>query len=239
MDGRRRLILFDVDGTLVRAAGAGRRALGRAFLEVFDVDTSLTGARDVRFEGRTDPAIIADMAAAAGISAADLDAGADRLRLAYLRALEDEMARPDPRRAVVAGVIPLLEVLIATRGVHLGLLTGNIEAGARIKLRAFGLNDFFADGGFASDHPDRAQIARIAREKLSRRAGIPFTADETVVVGDTDHDVACARANGYRAVVVDSGFVPRARLDAAAPDALFADFTQEDRVLAALGIEPG
>ena len=113
-------------------------------------------------------------------------------------------------------------------------MTGNVEDGARAKLGAFGLNHFFSDGGFASDHPDRAEIARIAHERLSRRARYRFPAGQVVVVGDTELDVACAKANGFRAVAVESGWVPRERLEAASPDALFEDLTDADAVLAAL-----
>ncbi len=232
------LVLFDIDGTLISAAGAGRRALEQAFRRVFGVDGTVSLAGGVRFEGRTDPAIIADMAVAIGVDLEALERRGDEFQRHYLAALGEEMARPDPKRRVLPGIVPLLDALRTRPGVFLGLITGNIEAGARAKLEPFGLNAYFPDGGFSSDHPDRAEIARIAREKLSRRAGIPFHPDRVVVVGDTDQDVACARANGYRAVVVDSGFVPRHRLEDARPDALFTDLTDLAGVMRALGVDP-
>jgi len=231
-----RLILFDIDGTLIRAAGAGRHALESAFRAVFALEHSAEIAAEVRFNGRTDPAIIADMARAAGLAEGDIDRRGDELQRTYLSELRNELARPDPRRGVLAGVVPLLDALRSNRSVCLGLLTGNIEEAARIKLRAFALDDYFVDGGFASDHHDRSEIARIARAKLSSRTGIAFAPNQTVVVGDTEHDVACARANGYSAVLVESGWIPRERLLATRPDAFFPDFLDRSAVFEALGV---
>lgn len=231
------LVLFDIDGTLVSVGGAGRRALEQAFHVVFGIDAVAALAGGVRFEGRTDPVIIADMAVAAGIAPEEVDRRGPELREAYLSILREELARPDARRRLIPGVLTLLDRLRERPEVFLGLLTGNIEAGARAKLDPFGLNEYFTDGGFSSDHADRGEIARIAREKLSRRTGVEFPPERVVVVGDTDQDVACARANGYRVVVVESGFVPKERLVAARPDALFADFTDVAAVQRALGLE--
>jgi len=230
------LVLFDVDGTLVNAAGAGRRALETAFRRVLGVDGISTLAAGVRFEGRTDPIIIAEMARAAGLAAEEIDRRQGEFRDAYLAALREEMGRPDPRRRVMPGVPSLLDDLRSRPGVHLGLLTGNIEAGARLKLEPFGLNPYFPDGGFSSDHPDRNEIARIARERLARSTGVAFPPQRVTVVGDTEQDISCARANGYRVVAVESGWVSRERLEAAAPDALFGDLTDLPSVLSALGV---
>jgi phosphoglycolate phosphatase len=174
------------------------------------------------------------MARACGIDLEALRAREVEFRDAYLSFLLEEMARPDPRRRVLPGISPLLEALQGHPAVVLGLLTGNIEAGARTKLEPFRLNSYFPDGGFSSDHPDRPEIARIAREKLERRSGIRFETERVVVVGDTDQDVACARANGFRAIVVESGFVSRERILAARPDAHFADATDLGALLGAL-----
>jgi phosphoglycolate phosphatase-like HAD superfamily hydrolase len=137
---------------------------------------------------------------------------------------------------VLPGVRETLEMLAGRGDVTLGLLTGNLEAGAWAKLEAFGLADYFEAGGFSSDHADRREIARRAHAKLCAHTGIPFPAARTVVVGDTEHDVDCAQANGFRAVAVASGWVPRERLVEAGPDALLDDFTDSELVLAALDL---
>ncbi len=230
------LVLFDVDGTLVDCAGAGRRSLERAFERVLGADGIEAASRRVRFEGKTDPTIIAEIAREAGVPPARLAERSAALGEAYVEILREEMARPEPRRRVLPGVRELLEALVARADAHLGLLTGNLEAGARAKLEPFGLNGYFRSGGFSSDHADRVEIARIARQKVSRLVGLEFGAARVCVVGDTELDVECARANGYRSVAVPSGWVPRERLETARPDALLDDLRDLPAALAALGV---
>lgn len=230
------LALFDVDGTLVDTAGAGRHGLVTSFRSIFGIDDAEEIAARVRFDGKTDPAIIADMAREAGIPASDVERRYTEVQEAYVRALREELARPNPRRRVLPGVLPLLELLAARPDVVLGLITGNVEEGARAKLDAFGLNRFFVDGGFSSDHPERAEIARIAHQRLSRRAGFHFPVDRVIVLGDTELDVACARVNGFRAIAVESGWVSRDRLAKSEPDALLPDLTDAAAVLLAMGL---
>lgn len=230
------LVLFDIDGTLVDTGGAGRLGLEASFRSVFGLDDVTGAASRVRFDGKTDPTIIADIARAVGLPAGEVEARYAEIQEAYLDALRAELQLPNPRRRVLPGVRALLDELAARTGVHLGLVTGNIEEGARVKLDAFGLNRYFVDGGFSSDHPERNEIARIAHQKLSRRAGFRFPAERVMVVGDTELDVECARANRFGAIAVASGWSPRERLLAAEPDALFPDLTDLAAVLAAMDI---
>ena len=232
------LILFDVDGTLVDTAGCGRRGIERAFRVVFGVTDIAAASARVRFDGKTDPVIVAEIAREAAIGDETLGARRADLETAYLSALREELAVPDARRRVLPGVDALLRNLSAREGVHLGLLTGNTEQGAFLKLGALGLDRFFEGGGFASDDPDRVTIARVAREKMSRRAGIEFDARGTIVVGDTELDVACARANGYRAVAVASGWITLERLRTTGADAVLPDMGDLDSTLRALGLPP-
>lgn len=232
------LVLFDVDGTLVDTGGAGRSGLLRSFREVFGVPDIEALAAEVRLDGKTDPAIISEMALAAGLARDAIEARYAEFQRAYIQALREELAREDRRdsRRVLPGVRPLLDALHPRPGLWLGLVTGNIEDGARAKLATFDLNRFFLDGGFSSDHPDRAEIARIAHERFCRRAEVRFAPERVAVVGDTELDVACARANGFRAVAVASGRVDRERLAAAGADAVLADLSDLDEALRALSL---
>ena len=230
------LILFDIDGTLVDSAGAGRRATEQAFHEVFGLDSIGSRTAGVRFAGMTDPKIFGALADALGIPSGRLQARRRALAESYMRALDVQMRRPDPKRRALPGVAALLEALDACRHVYLGLVTGNLEHGARAKLEPFGLNRFFPGGGFGSDHDDRREIARLARTRLSSWAGLEFADSRVVVVGDTEHDIDCARANGFRSLAVESGWVSRECLRKAGPDALFSDLTDRPRVLEALGL---
>ena len=231
------LVLFDVDGTLVDTAGAGRRAIESAFEQVHAVDPGAPRRDGVRYAGMTDPIIFRDLGRALGVGEQQLRERWTQLLDAYLEALEEEMGRDDPRRRALPGVQELLETLSVRPGVYLGLLTGNLEAGARIKLAPFGLNPYFLGGGFASDHAERPEIARMACQKLSRSLEIEFPAARVVVVGDTEHDVACAHANGFRAVAVESGWVPREDLEKSGPDALFDDLSDLPATMRALGLD--
>ncbi len=205
----------------------------RAFHGVFGVDGFERAAR-VPFAGRTDPVILESTAEAIGIEPHEFRRRRVELEACFVREIEAEMRRPDDRRRVLPGVPGLLEALEAMDGVHLGLVTGNLEPGARAKLEPFRLNRYFPTGGFASDDPDRRKIAEIAGRKLSELAGIAFEAAHVIVVGDTHHDVDCARANGFRAVALDSGWVSRETLERARPDVLLDDLSDRARVLEAL-----
>jgi phosphoglycolate phosphatase-like HAD superfamily hydrolase len=230
------LVLFDVDGTLIDTAGAGRRAIERAFASALGLPRFDSLRWGVPFAGRTDPVILADLARAAAIPDDRFAALRPALDRDYLEHLADEMRASDPRRRIMPGVRALLAALEALPDVHLGLITGNVERGARIKLEPFGLNRHFAAGGFGSDHADRCTIARLARAAVCRVTGIDFQPARVVVVGDTEHDVACARANGFRAIVTDSGWGDRAAIDALRPDAVFPTLADTALVLRALGL---
>jgi phosphoglycolate phosphatase-like HAD superfamily hydrolase len=228
------LVLFDVDGTLVDTRGAGRRALQAAFGAVHGLADVAARTAAVAFSGKTDPTIVAEMAAALELTHDGVLGGA--FERAYLDALAEEMARPDPGYRVLPGVRGLLDALAPRAHVHLGLLTGNVEAGARAKLQPFGLNPFFPTGGFGSDHADRREVARCAAACLARHAGCALEPERVVVVGDTELDVDCARANGYRAVAVLTGWSTREALQAAGPDVLLQDLSDLPATLRALGV---
>lgn len=224
-----RLLLFDVDGTLITAHGAGRAAMARALEEVYGTTGPL---ETYDFRGRTDPEIVRDLMHAAGVPAPTVQARLADCLAAYVRALEPEVARRGVR--VMPGVPALLAVLSRRPDVVVGLLTGNIEPGARVKLAPTGLWPFFRLGAYGSDDADRRRLPAVACARARALVGgeVPFS--RVTIVGDTPLDVACARACGARAVAVATGWHSAAELAACGPDHVFADCSDVDAVLAAL-----
>ena len=215
------LLLFDIDGTLLQKAYVEHRAaLHAALSEVHGIADP--AQHRVAAAGRTDNEIARGIALAAGVSARRIDERAGAVREAACR--EYASRCPADLSAFVAPGIPaLLSSLAADERARFGLVTGNFEPIARIKLRAAGIGSYFegCPGGFGSDHEDRTELPAIART----RAGgddAPWPRDRTIVIGDTDRDIACARADGLRVIAVAGGPQPPEQLaaaDAVAPDA--------------------
>lgn len=218
-----RVLLFDIDGTLIHTAGAGGAALREAFCDEFQVPE----AGDVPFSGRTDRAIGRSFFQLHGLD--DSEENWKRLRNGYLKRLPGYMRARKGR--VLDGVTELLEALAPRDDVLLGLLTGNILEGARIKLGHFGLFDYFPFGGFGDQFHDRNDVARAAMEAAAERLDGRAPADQVWVIGDTPLDVSCARAINARVLAVETGIHPREELVAAKPDVLLADLSNTARVL--------
>jgi phosphoglycolate phosphatase len=224
------LILFDIDGTLITTEGAGRRALARALEAVFGTSGGLA-AYDLR--GKTDRRIVLDVLAAAGLNPAVVDDRLDSCFQAYVRALAEEIG-DGGRVSTLPGIASLVRHLEAHSDVVLGLVTGNIEEGARIKLTPTGLWPCFRTGAFGSDHADRRRLPSLAARRAHALTGYAFAPTDVLVIGDTPWDIDCARAFGARAVAVATGHYPRADLEACDPDLLFDSFAEVDRALVAL-----
>jgi phosphoglycolate phosphatase-like HAD superfamily hydrolase len=199
------LLLFDIDGTLLqRATAAHAAAIHEALRTVHGVD-DLPRQAGHELAGRTDQEIARGLLVAAGVTARRIDERADDVRIAaceaYARLVPDDLSTH-----VTPGIAELLAVIAARGRDRLALVTGNYEAIARMKLRAAGIGHFFpgGQGGFGSDHEDRAELPRIARRRAGDD-GTPFPRRETIVIGDTPRDIACARADGVRVFAVATG----------------------------------
>ncbi|HVQ78000.1 MAG TPA: HAD hydrolase-like protein [Candidatus Binatia bacterium] len=225
-----RLLLFDIDGTLVTTAGAGRRALARALRDVFGT----AGALDTYdLAGRTDQRIVLDVLQTAGLEPAAVQGRMDDCFEAYARALAAEIG--DGRHvSTLPGIATLVQHLDRRSDVVLGLLTGNIEEGARIKLMPTGLWPYFPTGAFGSDHADRRRLPSLAARRAHALTGHAFAPADVLVIGDTPWDVDCAHHFGARAVAVATGRYPRAELAACGANLVFDSFAEVDRALAAL-----
>ena len=226
----RRLILFDVDGTLLSTNGTAGAALGRALQETFGTAGPIAG---YRFAGKTDPRIVYELMGAAGLGRAEVASRITEVFDRYCRHLEEALSPRNTRP--LAGVCGLLDELAELEGVRLGLLTGNIERGAGIKLAAAGLAGRFALGAYGSDDEDRNRLVAVARQRARALWGEEFPGDCAVVVGDAEADVRCARAGGARAVAVASGTTPREALAVLGPDALLDSLAAPQRRVALMG----
>jgi phosphoglycolate phosphatase-like HAD superfamily hydrolase len=227
----KRLVLFDIDGTLLSAQGAPRRAFHRAMLEVYGTAGPIANHR---FDGKTDPQIAQELLAGAGLSASAITASLPALWSAYVRELSIEFAHPAHETLVLPGVMPLLETLHRADDVVLGLLTGNIRDGATLKLASADIRTPFVVGAFGSDCDRRDGLPSLAVERARELTGRSFTNRDIVILGDTPSDVTCGRALGVRAIAVATGNFASAELHDAGADSVFADFTDTRSVVDAI-----
>lgn len=222
------LVLFDIDGTILSARGAGRRALAAALTEVYG------GAGDIEgydLRGQTDQRIVFDLMEGRGLSRERIRARLDDCFEAYARGLQAEIG--DGQGVVILpGIADLVRRLDGEARALVGLLTGNIEAGARIKLTPTGLWPYFQLGAYGSDHDDRRQLPSLAARRAEALVGRGFAPEEILVIGDTPRDIECARHFGAVAIAVATGLFSRAELEAESPDLLFDDFSDVDAALA-------
>jgi phosphoglycolate phosphatase len=220
-------VLFDIDGTILSSGGAGKAALEAGFLEDFGVPHHIA---QLVLSGRTDPAITRDLLHLHGHEPAPETVA--RVLTAYLRHLPATLTRM-PNARVLPGIVDLLDQF-TQREILVGLLTGNIRAGARLKLGHFGLAERFGAtefiGGFGDLHLDRDDVAREALADVRRRLG-DIDPARIWVVGDTPLDIRCARAIGARVVAVATGWHTRAELADHNPDLLYDDLTDATRFL--------
>jgi phosphoglycolate phosphatase len=222
----RRLLLWDIDGTLISTGAAGNRAIELATTQRFGGD--LDG---VEIAGRTDSGIARQILTKYGEPITP-DSVRSFLDL-YLELLARELPRSQGR--VMPGVLELLKRSQDRPDTSLGLLTGNLKRGAQLKLEHYQLWHFFAFGAFADDHHDRNQLGAFALTRAHEGTGAKFLPAEVDVIGDTGHDIACGKAFGARTIAIATGSWPRERLAEYAPDFLFDDLSQVDDVIATLG----
>ena len=219
------LLLFDIDGTLVRVNGRGREAVNEALASLMEQPISVDG---VTFSGRTDPAIVEAVLTHNGLSATD--AVIEDVIATYVETMQNVLTPADVE--VLPGVADLLAELHARPDVCLGLVTGNVEPIAYKKLSAHGLDQYFPVGAFGSDHAERNRLPELATQRAADHTGHAFQPTEhAVVVGDTAHDIECARAAGARAVAVCTGRYGRADLSQHDPDLLFDSLSEPSAFL--------
>jgi phosphoglycolate phosphatase len=224
------LILFDIDGTLLLSGRAGMRAMTRAFQETFGIGDAFKGES---FGGRTDSYLVSKALALAGLP--DTPEQHHRFREVYLPLLAEEIQHPGQgHKGLMPGARELLEALEEFEHLHLALLTGNYREAAEIKLQHFELWDFFEWGAFSDDHHDRNELVPIAKSR-AEIYDIPVAAiDRVIVIGDTPHDIECARVSGARSIAVATGGYTVEQLRAAGADDVLPDLSDTERVVSLL-----
>ena len=224
-----KVILFDIDGTLMLTGGAGRRGMTRAFESAFQVENALDG---LKLSGMTDRKIFHNACDQAGIEYTE--AGEQHFKEMYTRFLQEEIERANPEKKLMPGIPGLLDDLRPYPEVHLGLLTGNYRQTAKIKLAAFGLDVYFEFGAFGDDDEDRNRLLPFALQRLTERIGKPLNGAAMWVIGDTPQDVECARPHGAKALAVATGGYSEAVLARANPDVLLPNLQNRREVLKAI-----
>lgn len=220
------LLLFDIDGTLIRSAGAGREAMNRAFRKTCGIRN---GFKDIAMMGRTDPGILREVLERFGLQWDDAQV-AD-FQVSYYRFLGDELKKSRDGQQICAGVDQILPVLKNRSDMMPGLLTGNWRKGAYIKLRHFGLDSYFTIGAFGDDSMDRNQLVPVALGRFREQKAFSVRPENTWVIGDTPFDIQCGKPHGTRTFGVATGISSMEELAAENPDYVFQDFSDVSSVL--------
>ncbi len=227
-----KLVLFDIDGTILLTAGAGRRAIVAALTEEVEYTEAF---ERVRFDGKTDPQIVAELLAIAGEPGPPDPGRIEAICRRYVSHLARELERPATRTRLMPGVPPLLERLESVAGLVVGLLTGNLAEGAALKLRSGGLDpERFRVGAYGSDAAHRPELPAIAARRAEPFFGRIPGGEEVVIIGDTPADIHCGRGIAARAIGVATGGYSHADLAACGPHAVFDDLSDTARVVEAI-----
>ena len=226
-----RLVLFDIDGTLLWSDGAGRRAMEAALVRVF----GSAGSPEYRYDGKTDRQIVREQMRVVGHADPHIDAQMERLTALYLEHLHGEIAAGASQVEVLPGVPEVLDALEERDDVVLGLLTGNLAGGAAAKLGAAGIDiGRFRVNAFGSDHESRPALPRLAQERARAELGLDVAGDRVVIIGDTPFDLECGRDIGARAIGVATGRFDVAELSRHGAAAVFADLRDTAAVVDAV-----
>jgi phosphoglycolate phosphatase-like HAD superfamily hydrolase len=223
-------VLFDIDETMISSDGAGRRAISRVLKEHHQIEPQ---HMNVLMSGKTDPQILTEIMTASGMPAHEITASIPKVIENYLGLLEEEIAA-SKYYIVHDGVYILLEAIAAHPQMYLGLLTGNVERGARMKLDHFDLNKHFELGAYGSDSANRLDLPAVAVERALQLFNISFRPEEVVIIGDSVNDVLCAKGYNAKCIAVNTGKTSWEDLQATNPEYLFKSLSNTQAVMDAI-----
>jgi phosphoglycolate phosphatase-like HAD superfamily hydrolase len=227
---QKRLVLFDIDETMITSDGAGRRAISRVLKDRYDIDPNKI---KLSMSGKTDPQILTEIMTESGIEKSEIASAIPSIIEEYLVHLETEI-RETRHYIVHDGVEEILAALATMENAFLGLLTGNVERGARMKLERFKLNHHFPLGAYGSDSASRLDLPHVAKLRADEHFKTTFEPREIVVIGDSIFDVLCAKHYGAVSLAVNSGRTTREELAAQNPDHLFPTLADTQSVIKAI-----
>ncbi|MBM3163182.1 MAG: hydrolase [Chlorobi bacterium] len=222
----KKLVLFDIDGTLLKVGSINRRILIDALREIYGTEGS-AGSHD--FSGRMDGTIIYDVLGKTGIERREIEEKFEAVKASYIRRFREETRESDI--TLLAGVRELLQRLSERTDLLLGLLTGNFEASGRHKLRLPGINSYFPFGAFADDAFLRTDLPPVAVERAFRLTGKKFSGKDIVIIGDTVHDITCARVLQAHSIAVATGNVSMEKLRENRPGKLLENLSRTESVI--------
>jgi phosphoglycolate phosphatase len=226
----RRLILFDIDGTLLLTGGAGKMAFDRVFAQLYGIENAWG---EIHPDGRTDPSLITELFEK-NLKRKPSPQEEKRVREAYAENMAQTLEEA-PRFRLMPGIDRLLARLGLQEVNSLGLATGNFEETAYLKLKRAGLEKFFPFGGFGSDFRDRLQLTRAALQRGYQRAGAFISPEDCYLVGDTIHDIRCGKLLGMNTVAVATGSTAKQELSRHRPDFLLDSLEETEEVLTIFG----
>ena len=223
-----RVVLFDIDGTILRSGGVGRAAMERALRKVF----GWTGSTDYQYDGKTDKQIVREVMRPEGVTDEEIDLQMTPLLEIYVSGLHEELDSGRRNVQVLAGVREILDELEGEKSVVLGLLTGNIERGARAKLAAAQIDiERFKVNAFGSDHEHRPELPAVAQRRARELLGADIAGDRLIVIGDTPADIRCGESIGARAIGVATGRYSVDELSEHGAYAVFETLADTDAVM--------
>jgi len=225
-----KLLLFDIDGTLVMSGGAGKRAMNRAFEQLYGHKNILN---DISLSGRTDDLILRDAFRKSGMNMT-LSA-LEAYKKVYFKVVEKEMHIPNHKKRIMPGISRLLPALHEQETVYLGLLTGNWQKSGYTKIRHFDLDRYFPFGAFSDDSSDRSALVPVAVQRFTERHGVHPHPQDVYVIGDTPRDVTAAKPHNVKTVAVAAALYSMDELAKSDPDYLFPDLSDFEKVMDVLG----